>query len=221
MRVLGLTGSIAMGKSTAASMLRRMGVPVHDADRAVHRAFAPGGSALTAVAAAFPEVISEAGVDRARLGARVFALPADLARLETIVHPIVAEARRRFLATQALARRRVVALDVPLLLETGGDARVDAVVLVTAPAFLQAQRALARPGMTTAKLAGIRTRQMPDRLKRRRSQHIVETGLGLAYTWRKLARALRRARRRRRLPDSLWVTHARDRPRYRNDRPQP
>lgn len=178
MVIAGLTGSIAMGKTTAAAMLRRLGVPVHDADAAVHRLLGPGGRAVPAVAAAFPGVVAGGRVDRGALGAIVFAEPAALARLERIIHPLVARETVAFLRRWARQRRRLVVLDVPLLLETGGERWCDRVLVVSAPAFLQRQRALARPGMTPAKLAGILARQVPDREKRRRADAVVPTGIG-------------------------------------------
>jgi len=195
MRVLGLTGSIGMGKTTAARMLRRMGLPVHESDAAVHRLMAPGGAAVAPIAAAFPGVVRNGAVDRALLGARVFADPALLRRLERIVHPLVRRASERFLKHARRQHRSLAVLDVPLLFEGGGDRRCDLVVVVSAPAFVQRARVLARPGMTEAKLAGILARQMSDAEKRRRADLVVPTGLGRAVTWRRLAAALAVARR--------------------------
>jgi dephospho-CoA kinase len=200
MRVLGLTGSVGMGKSTAAAMLRRMRVPVYDADRAVHRFLAPGGAAVSAVAAGFPGVTAGGGIDRAALGARVFGDRVALRRLEAILHPLVGLDERRFVARARARRRRLVVLDVPLLFETHGERRCDAVVVVWAPAFLQRARVLARPGMTAARLAFIRAQQTSDADKRRRADILVPSGLGRAVTWRHLAGAVREtavARRRR------------------------
>lgn len=177
MLVLGLTGSIAMGKSTTAAMFRAAGVPVHDADAAVHALY--GGAAVAPVEAAFPGVAVDGRIDRERLAARVVGDAEALRRLEAIVHPLVREAERDFLVKAAAAGARVAVLDVPLLLETGGDSRVDAVVVVTAPAEVQRARGLARPGMTEARLAAILARQMPDAEKRRRAHFIVDTGHGL------------------------------------------
>src|SRR5690349_8984605 len=136
MIVLGLTGSIGMGKSTAAAMLRRLGAPVHDADATVHRLLGPGGRAVPQVEAAFPGVSGRLGVDRQKLGAIVFKDPAALRRLEALLHPMVRAAERRFLARMSARRVPVVVLDIPLLYETGGERRCDAVIVVTAPAFL-------------------------------------------------------------------------------------
>jgi dephospho-CoA kinase len=178
MFILGLTGSIAMGKSTASHAFRSLGVPVFDADAAVHRLLAPGGGAVAAVGAAFPDCLGpNGGLDRKALGQRAFDDPAALARLEAILHPMVQAAQRRFLARCAGAGRPLVVLDVPLLFETGGERRVDAVAVVSAPAFLQRQRALRRAGMTGARLAAIGARQLPDAVKRRRADFVIATGL--------------------------------------------
>ena len=188
MRILGLTGSIAMGKSTAAAMLRRLGVPVHDADVTVHGLL--GGAALSGVRAAFPEAVVGGMVDRAALGARVFGDHAALRRLEGILHPLVRRAEQRFLRRAAARRALVVVLDVPLLFETGGEGRCDAVVLVTAPRFLQTQRVLRRSGMSLDKLNAIRMCQAPEAEKRRRADFVVPTGLGRRLTMQRLRRVL-------------------------------
>jgi dephospho-CoA kinase len=173
MLVLGLTGSIAMGKSTTAAMFRALGVPVHDADAAVHALY--GAAAVAPVEAAFPGVVVGGRVDRQRLASIVVGDAAALARLEAIVHPLVRAAEREFLARADAAGARRVVLDVPLLFETGGAARVDAVVLVTAPAAVQRERALRRPGMTEERLAVILARQMSDAEKRRRAHFVIDT----------------------------------------------
>ena len=197
MVILGLTGSIGMGKSTAAAMLRRLGVPVCDSDALVHRMTGPGGSAVAAVERAFPGATSGGAVDRKALGARVFADPAALKRLEAILHPMVREAQRRFLHLAAARRARVVVLDVPLLYESGTDAMCDAVVALTCPRFLQEQRVLARPGMSRERLAGILARQMSDAEKRRHADFVVETGLGRRHTLQRLRQIVTVLRRRR------------------------
>ncbi len=197
MKVIGLTGSIGMGKSNAARLLRSMGVPVHDADAAVHRAMGPQGQAVPAVEAAFPGVVYDGAVDRAALGALVFADVDRLRRLEAILHPIVREAERRFLRRQRFLRRRLVVLDIPLLFETRAENRCDAVIVVSAPAFLQAQRVLSRPGMTPERLAAIRAQQLPDAEKRQRADVVIRTGLSVAETRRALGRALRAIHKRR------------------------
>lgn len=196
MIVLGLTGSIGMGKSSAAAMFRRLGVPVHDADAAVHRLLARDRATIAAVDAGFPGCVRDGAVDRQALGAQVFADPAARRRLEAILHPRVRAATRRFLERHARARTPLVVLDIPLLFETGGDRQVDAVVVVSAPAFLQRQRVLRRPGMTRAKFAGILASQTPDREKRRKADYVVETGLGKHYTWRRISRIVRQLRGR-------------------------
>jgi dephospho-CoA kinase len=178
MFILGLTGSIAMGKSTASRAFRSFGVPVFDADAAVHRLLAPGGGAVPTLRAAFSDCLAPGGgIDRGALGRRVFADLAALGQLEAIVHPMVQKVQRRFLACCASARRPVVVLDIPLLYETGGERRVDAVAVVSAPPFVQALRLRRRPGMSPARLAAIRARQMPDVDKRRRADFVIPTGL--------------------------------------------
>ena len=186
MFVLGLTGSIGMGKSAAATMLRRMGLPLHDADKAVHRLLAKGGAAVVAIEAAFPDVVIDGAVDRQRLGAQVFEDRAALERLEAILHPAVRRAARAFLRQQARRGQDLVVLDIPLLFETGGEALCDAVIVVSAPRFVQQARVLSRPGMTPARLRAIQAKQMPDRDKRRRADFVVNTGLSKAETLRQL-----------------------------------
>lgn len=195
MIVLGLTGSIAMGKSTAHAMLEEMGVPVHDADATVHRLFAPGGAAVAPLEEAFPGVVTPAGgVDRQELSRRVMGNEEAFKRLERIVHPLVHRAEHQFMERQRLARVPLVALDVPLLFETGGEARCDVVVVLSAPRFLQRLRVLKRPGMTEEKFRAILARQMPDEEKRRRADYVVPTGLGKALTRRRLAEIVRALR---------------------------
>ena len=177
MYLLGLTGSIAMGKSTAAATFRALEVPVFDADAAVHRLLAPAGAAVAAVSAAFPACVRDGAIDRRALGRVAFADPAALARLEAILHPQVRTAERRFLARCAALRRPLVVLDIPLLFETAGERLVDAVAVTSAPPFVQAQRVLARAGMTPERLAAIRTRQIADAEKRRRADFVIPTGL--------------------------------------------
>ncbi len=201
--VLGLTGSIGMGKSTAGWLLRRLGVPVHDADETVHALLAPGGAAVAAVAAAFPGVANNGapiagpntgpnnGIDRQKLGARVFDDTAALHRLEAILHPAARAVARRFLHRQARRRRPLVVLDIPLLFETGGESLCHAVVVVTAPSFVQRTRVMARPGMSAARLRTIQARQMPDGDKRRRADYVVHTGLDKRHTLRQLAAIVR------------------------------
>lgn len=191
--VIGLTGSIGMGKSVAASMLRRHGVPVFDADAAVHRLMAKGGAAVRPVQAAFPDAVVEGAVDRKALGAAVFGDDAALRRLERIVHPLVGRAERAFMARAARDRRPVVARDVPLLFETGGDKRCDMTLTVSAPAHIQRYRVLARPGMTVERLEQVRAKQMPDAEKRRRADRVIPSGMGKRETWRHIGAAVRKA----------------------------
>lgn len=190
MKIIGLTGSIAMGKSTAAKMLARMGYAHFDADAVVHALTGPHGRALPAIAAFAPEAVStEAGMDRRRLGDLAFRDQSVLRKLEAVLHPMVYAENRRLLALWQRQRRRKVLLDVPLLLEGASERRCDAVWVVSAPKALQAQRALSRPGMTPEKLRGILSRQVPDREKRRRADVVIATGLGRAITWAALAQA--------------------------------
>ena len=190
MKIIGLTGSIAMGKSTAAKMLARMGYAHFDADAVVHALTGPRGRALPAIAAFAPEAVStEAGMDRRRLGDLAFRDQSVLRKLEAVLHPMVYAENRRLLALWQRQRRRKVLLDVPLLLEGAGERRCDAVWVVSAPRALQAQRALSRPGMTPEKLRGILSRQVPDREKRRRADVVIATGLGRAITWAALVQA--------------------------------
>ena len=193
MIVLGLTGSIGMGKSTAAAALARMGVPLHDADAVVHRLLASDRELIDAVRRAFPGVYRGGCIDRQRLAKKVFGEPAALSRLEAMVHPRVRRAERRFLERQARRRARIVVLDIPLLFETDAQARCDAVIVVTAPAWLQAQRVLRRPGFTADRLQSILERQVPDREKRRRADFVVQTGLGKGFSLRALQRAVRKS----------------------------
>ncbi|MDR3518549.1 MAG: dephospho-CoA kinase [Azospirillaceae bacterium] len=194
MVIVGLTGSIGMGKTTAAMMLQRMGVPIHSSDAAVHRLLGPGGAAVGPVGRAFPGVVHDGAVDRRALAERVFGRPDALRRLEAIVHPLVRAAQNRFLACAATHHARIVVLDIPLLFETGADRRVDATICVTAPVFLQRQRVLARPGMTVTRLEAIRQAQMADATKRRRADFVVQTGSGRAFTRRRLRAVIRHLR---------------------------
>jgi dephospho-CoA kinase len=190
--ILGLTGSIAMGKSAAAATLRRLGIPLFDADHVVHRLLAPGGAAVQRVSIAFPGVRTESGgIDRALLGARVFQDPAALEQLERIIHPMVEAAEKRFLDRACARGERLVVLDIPLLFETGGDRRCDYVLVVSAPAWLQRQRVLRRAGMTEIRLRAILEKQMPDSEKRRRADFIVLTGASRGVTLRRLQAIVR------------------------------
>jgi dephospho-CoA kinase len=199
--VLGLTGSIGMGKSAAAAMLRRLGVPVFDDDRAVHHMMGPRGAAVGAVAAAFPDVVDAAGgIDRRLLGQRVFSDPGALVQLERILHPMVEREEKRFLDRARARREPIALLDIPLLFETGAERRCDYVLVVSAPAFIQRQRVMRRPGMTAERFAAILAKQMPDSEKRRRADFVIPTGLGRHVTrhrLRAIVEALRAGRRPR------------------------
>jgi len=186
MFVLGLTGSIGMGKSTAANMFRALGVPVHDADATVHRLLEEDRSVRRAIADRFPGTVSEGVVDRQALGAAVFSDPQARRDLEAILHPRVRQATEGFLRRHRVMGTPLVVLDIPLLFETDGADRVDGVVVVSAPAALQRRRVLARPGMSEEKFAGILASQIPDREKRHRADFVVETGIGKAYTFARL-----------------------------------
>ena len=179
MILLGLTGSIGMGKTTTARLFEAEGVPVYDADAAVHALYAKGGAAVEAVEALFPGVTSDGAVDRARLSERVLNDPAALKRLEAAVHPLATVARAGFFEKARASGAKVVVLDVPLLFETGSDGQMDAVVVVSAPAEIQRERVLARPGMTPEKLEAILARQMPDAEKRERADFVIDSGRGL------------------------------------------
>jgi dephospho-CoA kinase len=178
--VLGLTGSIGMGKSTVAAMFAEMGVPVFDADAEVRRMQGAGGALLPAIESAFPGTTGPEGVDRAALGAAVFADPDALARLEAIVHPAVRTAREAFLIEHGGAP--LVVFDIPLLFEKGGVEEVDAVLVVSAPPEVQRERVLARPGMTAERFAQILALQLPDAQKRERADYVIETGCTLEQT---------------------------------------
>ena len=196
MYILGLTGSIGMGKSTAAKIFRRAGLPVHDSDATVHRLMAAGGAAVADIEAVFPGVVRDGAVDRKLLGAKVFSDPAALIRLEAILHPRVRQANLIFLARQSRARQPLVVLDIPLLYETGGDRLCDAVVVVSAPYWLQEQRVLRRSGMTKEKFAGILSQQLSDWDKRLLADFVVHTGLGKRNSLRELMTIVRLVRGR-------------------------
>ena len=191
MIVLGLTGSIGMGKSTTARMFAEAGAAVYDADAAVHRLYS--GKAAPLIEAAFPGTVTGGAVDRARLGERVIGKPDEMRRLEAIVHPLVREAETTFLEAARCQGCRVAVLDIPLLFETGGERRVRAAVVVTASTEVQRQRVLARPGMSEARLEGILAKQMPDADKRRRAHFLVDTGRGLEAARRTVGAVLRAA----------------------------
>ena len=176
MFVLGLTGSLGMGKSTTAGFFAELGIPVHDADAAVHRLYKAEAAPL--IEAAFPGTTAEGAVDREKLAKRVLDDPAAIKKLEGIVHPLVRAAEEQFLATEARKNTPVAVLDIPLLFETGADRRCDAVVVVSAPEVIQRTRISGRPGMTEQKFARIVANQMPDAEKRRRADFVVDTSKG-------------------------------------------
>jgi dephospho-CoA kinase len=189
MIIVGLTGSIAMGKSTVSAMFAELGVPTFDADDAVRDFYA--GDGATAVEAAFPGVTVSGQVDRERLGSRVLGDAEALQRLEGLVHPAVGQARNQFLERAAAAGRRLVIVDVPLLFETGGEANVDLAIVVSAPESIQRKRVLARAGMTEAKLEAILSRQMPDTEKKRRAHFVIDTRGRLELTRAVVAQFMR------------------------------
>lgn len=185
--VLGLTGSIGMGKSTTGRMFMDEGVPVHDSDAAVHRLYS--GAAAPLIAARFPGTVTDGTVDRARLAEAVLGKPEAFRALEEIVHPLVRQDADTFVAEHRKKATPIVVLDIPLLFETGGEDRVDRIVVVTAPAEEQRKRVLSRPGMTEEKFVGILARQVPDAEKRRRADFIIDTGKGMEAA-RKAVRAV-------------------------------
>jgi len=201
MRILGLTGGIAMGKSTAAEALRRLGVPVHDADATVHALYDRGGRAVPAIAEHFPEAVVDGRVDRSVLGRLVTGDPARLALLECVVHPLVRHETLEWLRRMARRREPLVVLDIPLLFEGDGSRLCDAVLVVSAPAFLQRLRALRRRGMTEEKLSTILGRQVRDDVRRRGADHVIPTGLGKGFAVRRLREVLAAERVR---PGRAW-----------------
>ena len=194
---IGLTGGIGAGKSTAARLFRRAHVPVFDADRVVHELQAPGGAALRPIGAAFPGTVAGGVLDRAALRALVLADPRALRRLEAIMHPLVRQAERRFLARARRAGAPCVVLDIPLLFETGGAARVDMVVVVSAPRAVQLARVARRRGMSRAQVQAVLARQMPDAEKRRRADLVIRTGLSRRHAQSSLARFIQAIRKPR------------------------
>lgn len=182
MYILGLTGSIGMGKTTAANAFRHYGVPVYDADAVVHQLTGPGGKAVAAVGAAFPGVVKAGAVDRALLGPQVFEDKTALARLEAILHPMVRKVQLEFLRQAAMRHEKLIVLDVPLLFEVGTDRLCDGVAVVTAPAYLQRIRVLSRPGMTEARFAQVLKSQMSDAMKRKRADFLIQTSMGRNFS---------------------------------------
>ncbi|HUY68985.1 MAG TPA: dephospho-CoA kinase [Alphaproteobacteria bacterium] len=187
MIVIGLTGGIGMGKSAAAAILGDLGLSVHDADAAVHKLLAKGGKGVRPVARLFPQAFRAGAVDRRVLGAMVLGKPAQLKKLEKILHPLVRQAEEEFLRRARRRKAPAAVLDIPLLFETGAERRCDVTICVTAPEKIRQARTLRRKGMTRKKLAAIRAHQMPDAEKRRRADHVVDTGGTRAATRRQLA----------------------------------
>ncbi len=192
--ILGLTGSIGMGKSTVAAMFVELGVPVFDADAVVRDLQGPGGALVASIEAAFPGSTGPSGVDRGRLGQTVFGDPQALERLEAIVHPAVREARREFLRKHG--DEKLVVFDIPLLFEKGGIEEVDAALVVAAPPETQRERVLSRPGMTPERFARILALQMPDAEKRARADYVIDTGASLAETRATVAALVDKLKRR-------------------------
>lgn len=182
MKKIGLTGSIGMGKTTVAKMFAARGIPVFDADAAVHSLYAAGGAAVGPVGAAFPGTVKEGAVDRAALSAAVVGRPTDIKKLEAIVHPLVGRLREDFLRDAEAGGADMAVLEIQMLLEGSSAKQFDAIVVVSAPETVQRERALARPGMTEQKLAGILSNQMPDADKRARADYVIDTGTSLAET---------------------------------------
>lgn len=188
MLLIGLTGSIGMGKSETAKMFRAEGVPVYDADAAVHKLYEKGGKAVEPIRAAFPSAVVDDAVDRKALSRCVIGMPDEMKKLEAIVHPLVGEAQIDFLRENMEAGHHMAVLDIPLLYETGGETRVDVVVVVSAPYDIQKTRVLARPDMDEAKFAAIHAKQVPDEEKRKRADFVVESDKGLDHAREQVAR---------------------------------
>jgi dephospho-CoA kinase len=193
--LIGLTGSIGMGKSETAKLFARLAIPVYDSDAAVHALYEPGGAAVDAIAKAFPGSVKDGRVDRTELSRQLAADNTGFKRLEAIVHPLVAREQAQFLERSAGAE--MVVLDIPLLFETGGHGRMDAVVVVSAPHEVQRARVLARPGMTPDKLDHILSRQMPDAEKRAKAHFVVETDRGLDHAFAQVKTVVAALHRRR------------------------
>jgi dephospho-CoA kinase len=194
MKIIGLTGSIGMGKTTTASMFAAEGVPVYDADAEVHRLYDKGGSAVWKVGEYFPGVVVDGRVDRKALSKKVMGDPEALRRLEGIVHPLLTEAREKFFLKAAQDAQDLVVLDIPLLFETAGEKKVDAVVVVTASPEVQRERVLSREGMSEEKFAAILARQTPDAEKRERADFVVDTGGGLEEARQQVREVIKKLR---------------------------
>ena len=190
MLIIGLTGGIGMGKSTAAKILAGFGLPVYDADCAVHALLSKGGAAVKPVAKIFPEALHNGAIDRALVGKAAFAHPEKLRKLEKILHPLVHRVEREFLKQARRAKAKAVVLEIPLLFETGAEKRCDVTLCVTAPKSIQKLRVMKRKGMTAARYKSILVRQMPDAEKQRRADYTVNTGKSRADTQKQLRRIL-------------------------------
>jgi dephospho-CoA kinase len=186
MIVIGLTGSIGMGKSTVAAQCARLGAKSLSSDDVVHKLMQPGGRAFSKVSAEFPEAVMDKKIDRKRLGEIVFNDSEKLKKLESILHPLVRDTEEKFARAVRAKGAKIVVFDIPLLFETGGDKRMDLSLVATAPAFIQAQRVLARPNMSREKFSAILRKQMPDAEKRKRADFIIHTGLGKAASMRQI-----------------------------------
>ncbi len=195
---IGLTGSIGMGKSETAKMFARLGIPVYDADAAVHRLYAKDGAAVAPVEAAFPGTVRDGAVDRGELSKHVTGNPEATAKLQAIVYPLMAGERRKFLEAAAAAGAELVVFDIPLLFETQGEGAMDAVVVVSAPSHIQRARVLARPGMTAEKFDYLHARQMPDAEKRAKAHFVVVTDQGLEHAFEQVKMIVAALKERRR-----------------------
>lgn len=191
MMIVGLTGSIAMGKTETANMFANSGVPVHDSDLAVHDLYAKAGAAVAPLAVLFPDCVTENAINHKTLARHISKDEAALGKIEAIVHPLVAEHRHRFLRHHHHRNTPVVVLDIPLLFETGKDQEVDRIIVVTAPYELQRARALARPGMDEQKFKTLLARQMPDQQKRKKADYIIETGTSLDHSFKQVTEILK------------------------------
>jgi dephospho-CoA kinase len=196
--LIGLTGSIGMGKTETAKLFAKLGIPVYDSDAAVHRLYERGGAAVEKIAAAFPGSVREGRVDREALSRQLRANEAGFKMLEAIVHPLVAAEQRKFMEQAEKDGAEIVVQDIPLLFETGGHARMDAVVVVSAPKHIQRERVLERPGMTEEKLDQILSRQMPDEEKRAKAHYIVETDKGIDHAFEQVKKIVEELRAKRR-----------------------
>jgi len=194
---VGLTGSIGMGKTETARMFASLGIPVYDADAAVHALYDSGGPAVPPIAGAFPDCVTDGRVDRGALAVRVLSDPGALAKLEAIVHPLAAKRQQAFIDEAAAAGAELAVFDIPLLYETGGDAGMDVVIVASAPPDVQRARALSRPGMTAEKLESILKRQMPDAEKRARAHYVVDTGCGFEQAFAQVRTIVDQLRARR------------------------